>query len=409
MTLRHLAIFCGPFSLDDAVAVVGENLDPAEVTETLAMLVEKSLVTVAPAGTMRYRLLDTTRAYAGKRLADSGEQMRLAQRHCAYIVQVLERFDTMPPAACSPEVVGFFADHLSNIRAAHEWSFSAEGDSRLGVRLAAACAPLYVQLSLASECIASAERALAALDTTAGGTRLELQLQLCFGFMVPYAKGNVPEARAALDRAMQLAEALENTPTQLVLLWAQFRWVIRSGDFRRLAELTSRFEVAARKIQDPLLDAISHLAAAVMHCVSGDQREVASHASTASASAAHLSKFNAVSFDYGYEAAGTPHALSLWMLGYPDQAVMTAEESAKRAVDRGCLHTIAYVLAGCPFVHLRTGHWAIAEEQIQRLSSYCAKHRLGTYTPMVVGWRGSLAILRGDALLGIELLQNALL
>jgi len=98
----------------------------------------------------------------------------------------------------------------------------------------------------------------------------------------------------------------------------------------------------------------------------------------------------------------------LWMLGYPDQAVVIAEESAKRVVDRGCLHTIAYVLAACPFVHLRTGHWAMAEEQIQRLSSYCAKHRLGTYTPMVVGWLGSLAVLRGDALLGTELLQDAL-
>jgi len=96
------------------------------------------------------------------------------------------------------------------------------------------------------------------------------------------------------------------------------------------------------------------------------------------------------------------------MLGYPDQAVVIAEESAKRVVDRGCLHTIAYVLAACPFVHLRTGHWAMAEEQIQRLSSYCAKHRLGTYTPMVVGWLGSLAVLRGDALLGTELLQDAL-
>src|SRR5262249_33515366 len=40
-TLRQLAIFHGPFSLDDAVAVVGENLDPAEAAEALGMLVEK--------------------------------------------------------------------------------------------------------------------------------------------------------------------------------------------------------------------------------------------------------------------------------------------------------------------------------------------------------------------------------
>jgi predicted ATPase/DNA-binding winged helix-turn-helix (wHTH) protein len=408
-TLRRLAIFYGPFSLDDAVAVVGESLDPVEVTEALGMLVEKSLVTLAPAATVRYRLLDTTKAYAGKRLADSGERLRLAERHCTYIAQALERFNTMPPAACIPELVSFFADHLSNVRAAHEWSFSAGGDRRLGVRLAAACAPLYVQLSLLPECITSTERALTALDSTNRGTRLELQLQLCFGLSLLYAKGNVSAAQEALERAMQLAKTLNHPPTQLLLLWLLFRWELRSGDFRRLSELTARFDVAAGQIQDPLADAVSHVVAAVSHSLSGDQREVSLHASMASARPVHLSKLNAASFDYTHVVGGSlVHARSLWILGYPDQAVVVAEQSEKRAVDLGRPPTIAYVLAALPFVYLRTGHWAIAEEQIQRLSSYCTKHRLGTYTPIAAGWRGSLAILQDDALLGTELLQSAL-
>ncbi|MBV8805534.1 MAG: hypothetical protein JO042_10810, partial [Sinobacteraceae bacterium] len=404
--LRRLAIFCGAFSLDDAVAVVGENLDLAEVTEVLATLVEKSLVTLAPVATVRYRLLDTTRAYAGKHLADSGEHMRLAHRHCTYITQALEQFDSIPPRACSPELISFFTDHLSNIRAAHEWSFSAAGDSRLGVRLAAACAPLYLQLSLMAECVASTERALTALDSSTRGTRLELQLQLFFGVTVLYDRGT-QAAREALDRAIQLAEALQDPPTQLLILWAHFRWELRSGDFRRLEELTSRFTVAAGQIQDPLPAAMAHIAAAVMHSVSGDPREVSAHVDMAFASPVHLSKLNAASFDYIHEVGNIFQARTLWMLGYPDQAVVAAAQCEKRAVDRGRPHIIAHVLAAIAYVHLRTGRWAVAEELIQRLSSYGTKHHLGIYTPVAVGLRGNLAILRGDALLGTELLQRA--
>src|SRR5262249_40948936 len=59
MVLRHLAIFVGGFSLEDALAVGGEVLDSAEVTEIIAALVDKSLVTLDPTVSMRYRLLDT--------------------------------------------------------------------------------------------------------------------------------------------------------------------------------------------------------------------------------------------------------------------------------------------------------------------------------------------------------------
>ncbi len=66
LVFRRLAIFVTGFSLAAALPVASEGLDAAEVTEALATLVDKSLVTIDGATGMRYRLLETTRAYAWK-------------------------------------------------------------------------------------------------------------------------------------------------------------------------------------------------------------------------------------------------------------------------------------------------------------------------------------------------------
>ncbi len=62
------------------------SLDPAELTETLATLADKSLVTSDRTTAMRYRLLDTTRAYAWQKLTESGEGPKIVRRHCEHMI-----------------------------------------------------------------------------------------------------------------------------------------------------------------------------------------------------------------------------------------------------------------------------------------------------------------------------------
>ena len=68
------------------------EIAPAEVVDGLASLVAKSLVAGGAGGTVaRYRLLDTTRAYALEKLAESGEREQLARRHAEYYRDLFER------------------------------------------------------------------------------------------------------------------------------------------------------------------------------------------------------------------------------------------------------------------------------------------------------------------------------
>jgi predicted ATPase/DNA-binding winged helix-turn-helix (wHTH) protein len=123
LVFRRLAVFIGGFSLEAALDVVAESLDPAELAETLATLVDKSLVTSDGTTAMRYRLLDTTRAYAWQKLTESGEDLKIVRRHCQHMIHALERFGATIWAPPRPESIDFFVLNLSNLRAALECSF----------------------------------------------------------------------------------------------------------------------------------------------------------------------------------------------------------------------------------------------------------------------------------------------
>src|SRR5271166_3153670 len=83
--LRRLAVFAGVFRLEAASAVIASSeIAPAEVVDGIANLVAKSLVQRESGAIARYRLLDTTRAYALEKLDECGERQSCAQRHAEY-------------------------------------------------------------------------------------------------------------------------------------------------------------------------------------------------------------------------------------------------------------------------------------------------------------------------------------
>jgi len=80
---RRLAIFADGFTLAAAAAVAGDaNHSGAEIIELVLELAAKSLIAAdVDDAEPRFRLLETTRAYALEKLAESGEREALARRH----------------------------------------------------------------------------------------------------------------------------------------------------------------------------------------------------------------------------------------------------------------------------------------------------------------------------------------
>jgi predicted ATPase len=73
LTLRRLAVFAGSFDVASAAAAVHrDDIDDDDVPELVWSLADKSLLAVErTAGSSRYRLLDTVRAYAAMRLDET--------------------------------------------------------------------------------------------------------------------------------------------------------------------------------------------------------------------------------------------------------------------------------------------------------------------------------------------------
>jgi predicted ATPase/DNA-binding winged helix-turn-helix (wHTH) protein len=406
LVLRRLAIFVGGFSLVAALQVASEGLDAAELAETLAMLVDKSLVTSDGGSAARYRLLETTRAYAWQKLIESGEDQTIARRHCEQLIVALERFEAEVWARPRPDSINFFVSNLSNLRAALEWCFSNHGDNALAARLTGASAPLFIQAGLLPECVAWTERAVGVLDTPGKGTRLELELLACFSQSLWVTRGNIPPAQAAIVRALDIAQSLEAAPMELYLLHGLYKWQIRSGDFRSLEELTGRITTVAKQVADPLADAIANAVIAVTYFYTGHHREVQRPADIAMATPVHLSRLNLESFG-DLQRVRAISARNFWALGYPDRAMATVAEAVREAEELNHPSTLCYVLMSCVIVPLKAGNWQRAEELIQRLSYIATRHNLLTYSRACVGWEGRLAVSRDDLSRGIHLLQTA--
>ena len=87
---RRLAAFPGGWAMDDASVVA--QLDPSAALELHTGLVDASLVVPdAQSGQARFGMLETIRAYAEDRLAESGEQPAIQARHAAHYHELLLR------------------------------------------------------------------------------------------------------------------------------------------------------------------------------------------------------------------------------------------------------------------------------------------------------------------------------
>jgi predicted ATPase len=82
---RRLGVFAGAFAPEEARTIAADGaIVASEVDESVASLISKSLVAAdLDGGAVRYRLLETTRAYALEKLSGGVEVDRFGRRHGA--------------------------------------------------------------------------------------------------------------------------------------------------------------------------------------------------------------------------------------------------------------------------------------------------------------------------------------
>ncbi len=137
--LDALSVFAGGFGLEAAERVCWERPEErAEAANVLAGLVDKSLVLVqARGGAVRYGLLESVRTYLLGRLAASGKETDVRERHLAWVVSLAEKAASGLEGSEQGTWLATLEAERDNIRTALEWATSAPGRAG-GLRLAAA-------------------------------------------------------------------------------------------------------------------------------------------------------------------------------------------------------------------------------------------------------------------------------
>jgi predicted ATPase/class 3 adenylate cyclase len=242
---NRLGLFAGTFSAEAVAAVCSDDrIDPDDVLDILSSLVDKSLVVAAGARpATRYRLLETTRAYALQRLTTDPGATAVRRRQVEYFhglsLQLNATFGHGPLA----EWFATYSHDVDNFRAALSWSIDEGGDVLLGAGILWNLRRLIEWLNLNAEGLTWCQKALSALGSAAPpmveaniqiiATRLHaglgafhaaiptakraIDLYRAVGAEVPLAcalafygraQASVPEMRETADRALDESLAI---------------------------------------------------------------------------------------------------------------------------------------------------------------------------------------------------------
>jgi predicted ATPase len=148
---EQLAVFVGGTTLGMAATICGEDgSDEVEVLDTLASLIEKSLVVPDfDQEEPRYTLLESTRHYARERLIQRGEAETTARRHAHALYELAAQYEAAWTTAPHPAWVDVLRAEMGNWQAALEWALLSGHDAALGLRLVGALHNAWVSVALA--------------------------------------------------------------------------------------------------------------------------------------------------------------------------------------------------------------------------------------------------------------------
>ena len=409
--LRRLAIFAGAFSLDAAGSVAASaEMVPSEVVDGLANLVGKSLVATIDGNIARYRLLDTTRAYALEKLVESGDINAIGRRHAEYHRDLLQTAAEDKTAIDDWPVV--YAAEIDNIRAALVWAFGSGGNSSIGVALAAVSVPILFARTLLAECRGWMEKALGIVDAVDLRPNVEMVLQYALGCSLMFAQGMNDRAYAALTKASELAERHADFDYRLRTLAGLAALRQRFQDYQGAVALGRRAEESIAGSSDPIaLATVDYILGSSLQFL-GEYAEALAYAQRNYVRAAipavrraHIARMGRDSFI----SAGCTVAIIHWAQGLPDRSAKIAQNVLADAEAGSHPFSLCMALAFCgSMIPLRRGDLEIAQRSIARLKDLTQSHGLNGDYAHGLCFEGQLAANRGDVVAAERLLRTGL-
>jgi predicted ATPase/DNA-binding winged helix-turn-helix (wHTH) protein len=410
--LRRLSVFAGGFTVDSAAAIMADaGLDTAIVTDCIANLVTKSLIALDPTpGVTRWYLLETIRAYALQKLAESGESDDAQRRHAAFFRDLFAPQARGARSSLSDEDLVRHVREIDNVRAALDWSFSSAGDQAIGIDLTAAYAPVWRHLSQMSECRERCERALLSLEPhVTANMSLRMQLQINLASAIFITMGPPEQAKTLLIEALEAADALNDLNAQAGALSMLISIYFARGEYGRAQIAAERIEQVAHRIGDPIHLRFAYRQMGLTLLTRGRSREAQQYLERVLRfSAASGDRRDAIYYNSNDHAADRAMlARALWMQGFTDQAVNEARLSLKELQGADHPLLLCRALYGIGRMSTMTGDFATADREIARLIEVTKGSNAHLWETAARFLKGKLLVERGEFAQGLLVLRDA--
>ncbi|GAA3081642.1 BTAD domain-containing putative transcriptional regulator [Kribbella aluminosa] len=356
---RRLSLFSGGATLDAAEQICSDQHLPAEsVLGVLASLVDKSLVeAAADERSVRYRMLETVRAYGSEQLKASGEYDRFRWAHTVYFSRMLR---TARPKLRTGEQI----EWIARLTADNENLIDAlrtaidTGSARVAVQMVAVLGEYWTMSGRPAEAVTWMQAALAVPGRTVPLDKAEALYLLALGRM----STGLDPAKAFRQAARGLATVRWMTRKHPILvdsgigLFTNAVWAaVRRDKATCFAELE-----AAGRHPDPWIRNMGVMASAMFRENEGEVTEMAADLTVA------LDGFREIGDRFGtsmalrglagYQASNGDHAAALESL----------VEALRLIEELGTTEGVGQLLGSCAMSRVELGDHEGARADLQR-------------------------------------------
>jgi predicted ATPase len=409
----RLGLFAGAFTLSAVGFVALPQCDQDwTVNDLMASLVVKSLLSVESNVTSaRFRLFESTRAFALEKLASTGEFEELSNRHAAFFRSRLTSATRDWKSLPSNEWVAEYQDDLNDVRFAIDWISSDGTDSRTAAELLCASLPFWMQLSLLDECQSRVSAALEHLEATGAlDPSLEIQLTAALGASSAWVDGPTPKAERAWSRTLQLAQMTADVDRRLDAHYGLWLYHLRVGNYERSLEHASDLRLQGFRNGDVQAELAGQRACGVSHHFLGQ------HGAAESEMVDMLRKtetgYRSFPFRFGVDqrsAALAFLARVVWVRGDTDRSFsLAARGVAEARVLHHASSLCCALLEGACTVAALDGNLEMLESSAEEAVRVAEQYNLGFWRAYARSFAALNSVLSERSAVSVEQLRSSL-
>jgi hypothetical protein len=234
-----------------------------------------------------------------------------------------------------------------------------------------------------------------------------MQLSAALGAALTHTRGCEPEGDAAWNKALAIAEKLDDREYQLAVLFGLYKRRLIKPECRAAHSLAQRFCSLAATQDDPSAMNWGHIITSYLLLVMGDQSGARRHLdSILGSETLRIHRFPLLEHDLNAHLVALGPVL--WFQGFPDQAVRVAAKSVDDAVAAGHATSLCHVLGLLAWpIAILVGDLVEAQRCVQLLLDLPVKKPL-FYESWSRGLEAGLLIERGEVDCGVQALRAAL-